>query len=113
MSRRRAVAAALVVPAILAVLAAAASPARSRDARDADRGRRLFVEAGCHGCHAIGALGAALAPDLSRIGARYDAAWLAAWLRDPRARRPAGHMPLLELTDEQVRELAAFLATLR
>lgn len=110
MSRRRAVAAAL---AVLAVLAAPASPALAREARDADAGRRLFVEAGCHGCHRIGALGTALAPDLSRIGVRYDAAWLAAWLRDPRAHRPAGHMPLLELSDEQVRELAAFLATLR
>jgi cbb3-type cytochrome oxidase cytochrome c subunit len=54
-----------------------------------------------------------LAPDLSRIGARYDAAYLERWLRDPREVRPSGHMPALELSETDIEALAAYLASQR
>ena len=77
------------------------------------RGRQAFFANGCHGCHTVGAMGTPIGPDLSRIGARYSRAHLERWLRDPGAVDPAAHMPLLELSEAQIAELAAFLATLR
>ena len=78
----------------------------------AELGRRMFMEQGCHGCHTIGKLGTPIGPDLSHIGARRSEAEFRVWLRDPAMQRPAAHMPALELTDEQIGALAAFLASL-
>lgn len=78
-----------------------------------DRGRQLFTEQGCHGCHTVGTMGTPIAPDLSRIGSRYQTAELAAWLRDPSASRPTAHMPRIQLSEVEVRALAAYLASLR
>jgi cytochrome c1 len=47
------------------------------------------------------------------VGTRYPEAYLARWLRDPSAQRPSAHMPKLELTEEGVEALAAFLSSLR
>jgi cytochrome c553 len=35
------------------------------------------------------------------------------WLRDPAQQRPSAHMPALELSDQDIRALAAYLASLR
>jgi cytochrome c oxidase subunit 2 len=95
----------------LAVVLASAAPAQ--EPPDVERGRRLFTESGCHGCHKVGAVGTPIGPDLSHVGRRHRASSLAAWLRDPRGQRPSAHMPLLELSEEQVRSLAAYLSTLQ
>jgi cytochrome c1 len=50
---------------------------------------------------------------LSPGGARYPTEFLMRWLHDPAAQKPTAHMPRLELTEEQVRVLAAYLASLR
>lgn len=78
-----------------------------------DSGRQAFGGAGCYRCHTIGKLGTPMGPDLSHVGARYSRAYLARWLRDPAAQRPSTHMPLLELSEEQVNTIAAFLSSLR
>jgi len=90
---------------------ALAAPALGQD-RSAlvDEGQRAFMRNGCYGCHTIGRRGTPIAPDLSHVGAKYGAEYIAHWLRDPRAVRPSGHMPMLELADEEIRALAAFLA---
>lgn len=78
-----------------------------------ERGKAEFVNQGCYGCHMVGKFGTPIGPDLSRIGARYDAAYLTRWLRDPSSQRPAAHMPQLELSESQIAALAAYLASLR
>ncbi len=35
------------------------------------------------------------------------------WLRDPSAQKPTAHMPRLDLTEPDVRALAAYLSTLK
>jgi mono/diheme cytochrome c family protein len=75
------------------------------------RGQDVFREQGCYGCHTVGAAGTPIAPDLSRIGARLDEASLAAWLRNPALQRPTAHMPKLQLSETEVRALAAYLAS--
>ena len=77
------------------------------------RGQEVFMEQGCHGCHTVGKMGTALAGDLSRIGAKYPEALLSQWLRDPAGQRPTAHMPRITLGDDEVRTLAAYLASLQ
>jgi cytochrome c1 len=44
------------------------------------------------------------------VGAKYRPEYLARWLRDPSYLRPSAHMPALELSEADIRALAAFLA---
>ena len=76
-----------------------------------EAGRRAFANQGCHRCHIIGKTGTPIGPDLSHVGAKYRPEYLALWLRDPSYLRPSTHMPAFELSEDDVRALAAFLAT--
>ena len=101
----------------LCVFALVASMAVAGGAQDqaalVEEGRAAFKRVGCYNCHTVGAVGTRIAPDLSHVGAKYNAVYLERWLRDPREVRPSGHMPALELTDDDIRALAAFLAAQR
>jgi mono/diheme cytochrome c family protein len=77
------------------------------------RGEAAFKNNGCYGCHLIGKFGTPIGPDLSQVGRKYPQEYLARWLRDPAQQRPNAHMPALELTEADVRALAAYLASLR
>jgi mono/diheme cytochrome c family protein len=77
------------------------------------QGRMVFRDQGCYGCHTAERMGTPIGPDLSRIGAKRDQTYLTRWLRDPSAQRPSAHMPKLQLTEAEVRALAAYLASLR
>lgn len=92
-----------------------AAGACARPARESlvQRGQGVFERSGCYSCHTVGRVGTPLAPDLSRIGAKYPADYLARWLRDPAAQRPHANMPALELTDSDIQALAAYLGTLQ
>ena len=95
----------------LGVLAVAA-PAAAQP-RDTEPGRAVFFSQGCYGCHRLGAAGTPIAHDLSHVGRKYTEAELARWLRDPVSQKPTAHMPRLALTEEEIRTLAAYLASLR
>lgn len=100
---------------LLAALVAMASGLAASPEREAltARGRVLFVDQGCIGCHTLGKAGTPIAPDLSRVGFKYGEARLIRWLRDPTAQKPTAHMPVIALTEAEVRALAAYLASLR
>jgi len=101
----------VIAVALLAVagLAAAQSPSDSA----IERGQAAFKNNGCYGCHIIGKFGTPIGPDLSHVGQKYQPDYLTRWLRDPAAQRPSAHMPALELTETDVRALAAYLGSLR
>jgi len=44
-----------------------------KNGHDLARGQRLFAEAGCAQCHRVGAKGGVVGPDLTAVGARFDA----------------------------------------
>ena len=77
-----------------------------------EQGRRLFMQQGCYGCHTVERLGTPIGPDLSHLGARYAPIVIENWLRDPASQKPSAHMPRLELTEPQIKAIAAFLASL-
>ena len=87
--------------------------AQGQDDGAAARGQSKFFTNGCYGCHVVGKAGTPIGPDLSHVGARYSPEYLALWLRDPRTQRPSAHMPALELSEADIRELTAYLASLR
>ena len=91
--------------------AAIVKRAWAQDPALVQQGQRAFMNQGCHGCHRIGAMGTPIGPDLSHVGAKYSAEYLARWLRDPSHLRPSTHMPTIELTDDDIRSIAAFLAS--
>jgi mono/diheme cytochrome c family protein len=101
--------------AIAAVLLAVACTAVAQSPSTAvvERGQAAFKNAGCYGCHMIGKAGTPIGPDLSRVGSKYEPDYLARWLRDPALQRPSAHMPALELTEDDVKALAAYLGSLR
>ena len=79
----------------------------------AARGETKFFANGCYGCHVVGKTGTPIGPDLSHVGTRYSPEYLARWLRDPAMQRPGAHMPALELSEDDIRELTAYLGSLR
>ncbi|MDX1612940.1 MAG: cytochrome c [Candidatus Promineifilaceae bacterium] len=80
----------------------------------AERGRALFVAKGCVMCHrhhGLGELGpdrgALIGPDLSRYQPSPD--FVRRWLREPGAIRPGTAMPDLDLSEDEITALIAFL----
>ena len=98
---------------VLVSLMLLASWSSAAAADGAAQGKLLFFSQGCYGCHRIGAAGTPIANDLSRVGRKYTESQLAHWLRDPASQKPTAHMPRLALTEDEIRALAAYLATLR
>lgn len=78
-----------------------------------EQGKQLFFKQGCNGCHTVGKVGTPLGPDLSHVGAEYSLPYLAGWLRDPASQKRTAHMPKIELAEEEIRSLAAYLSSLR
>jgi mono/diheme cytochrome c family protein len=96
---------------VLLTMLAAGPAAHAQDrAALVEEGRRAFLRNGCHGCHTIGRTGTPIARDLSHVGAKYRPEYLERWLRDPSYLRPSTHMPAIELSEADIRALAAYLA---
>jgi len=101
------------VGAVIAALGGLCAPAAiAQDSTPVGQGQRVFAEQGCYGCHTVGKTGTAIGPDLSRIGAKYSEQSLTLWLMEPQQQKPTAHMPKIDLTDAEIRALAAYLASL-
>jgi mono/diheme cytochrome c family protein len=85
----------------------------SFDAGVVEAGKDRFEKVGCLGCHRINDNGGQFAPNLTNIGekARYD--YLVSWIADPKKHQPQGRMPSLRLSEEEAKEIASYLTTLR
>lgn len=99
---------------LIFILAFMPGPGRAQDQTALiQEGGAAFKRMGCLNCHTVRGAGTPIAPDLSHVGAKYGPVYLERWLRDPRDVRPSGHMPALELTEDDIRALAAYLAAQR
>ncbi len=87
-------------------------------------GLQAFLSSGCAACHAIAGTPAQakIGPDLTKFGSRSTIAsgllanepdQLAAWLRDPESIKPGVRMPNLNLSEERIASLVAYLRSLR
>jgi mono/diheme cytochrome c family protein len=77
---------------------------------DAENGGELFRRSRCVTCHSVNGRGGTLAPDLGHIGAKVARDWLFSWIKDPHRLQPDTLMPRFRFTDDEVRDLAAWLA---
>jgi cytochrome c len=99
-----------------------ASPALSSGGSPS-AGREAIVASGCGSCHRIPGVpnaNALVGPPLDSWSRRSFIAGmlpnsqqnLTSWIQDPQAIRPGSAMPTLELTDQQVADIVAYLFTL-
>jgi len=81
-----------------------------------DQGEDLFLTLGCLACHRVGEIGFS-GPygggALDEVGSKRPATFFEAWLRNPESLNSRHRMPVFELSDEERRHLAAYLASLR
>lgn len=89
---------------------------------NAERGKQLVNTIGCKGCHVVGddermrqARGFSydIAPELSRAASKLDPDWIFEWIKNPRKYRPDTRMPSLRLTDQEAKDIVAYLGTLK
>jgi cytochrome c oxidase subunit 2 len=101
-----------------------AAPRRAPAPGAPQRGERTFLANACASCHTIRGTPArgAVGPDLTHVGSRATLAaltipnrpaTLSRWLRDPQHVKPGNRMPGLGLTDQQFRDLTAYLEGLK
>lgn len=83
------------------------------DTESLKQGRQTLENLGCLGCHTINGTGGDFGPDLSRIGEKAAPSWLTAWIKDPKAYWFQTAMPKLRATDEEIKLISAYLASLR
>ncbi|MCA1723482.1 MAG: cytochrome c oxidase subunit II, partial [Thermomicrobia bacterium] len=87
---------------------------------DAAQGAMLFQQMTCASCHAVTETAASVkvGPNLTHFGSRDTIAAgvldntpenLTKWIKNPFAVKPGNHMPNLQLTDTQIRDLVAYL----
>jgi len=88
------------------------------------RGATEIVEVGCGSCHTIPGVAGAnglVGPPLNKMGRRVFVAGLLPntpdnmmrWLRNPQAIVPGNAMPNMHLQEQQIRDITAYLYTLR
>jgi mono/diheme cytochrome c family protein len=76
---------------------------------DTANGRALFGELRCVSCHSVNGRGGTMGPELTRIGDKVRRDWLFSYLKDPHRVQPDTPMLQYRLTDDQLRDLTAFL----
>lgn len=92
--------------------------------RSVAAGRRVFETQACMNCHAIQGTAATgrFGPDLTHLASRDTLASgiipntkdnLRQWIKDPDTFKPGSLMPAMQLSDEQLDQLTAYLQTLK
>jgi len=79
------------------------------------KGKQIFLNSNpqCSLCHTVGASGGKFGPDLSAIGKKRDAVWLAKYLPNPRFLDPANKMPAVTAKGKDLEDLIAYLVSLK
>lgn len=91
---------------------------------DAAAGKIVFLAKPCAACHTVRGTPAAgtTGPDLTHIGSRQTIAAgllettrgsLAAWIADPQTLKPGNNMPMVPLTSVELRNISAYMESLK
>jgi mono/diheme cytochrome c family protein len=80
----------------------------------AEHGKQLYeVKYACQSCHTIGSSGGYVGPSLNNAGNWLTSAWIEAWLHDPQALVPGTIEPQRSFTENEIRDITAYLLTLK
>ncbi|MDQ0562505.1 cytochrome c oxidase subunit 2 [Rhizobium mesoamericanum] len=91
---------------------------------EAVAGKAVFMAKPCAACHSIRGTGASgtAGPDLTHVASRRTIAAglldntrgaLAAWIADPQTLKPGNNMPMVPLSSDELRQLAAYMDSLK
>lgn len=100
------------------------APARAPSTPEQIRGHEVFMSGPCAACHQIVGTPAAgqTGPDLTHLASRrtiaagarpYSFDALRTWLRDPHSIKPGNHMPQVQLSEDDLNALTAYLDNLK
>jgi cytochrome c2 len=89
--------------------------ARNEAAGDPVKGKQVYLNSmpKCSTCHSVGASGGKFGPDLTAIGKKRDAVWLAKYLANPQFEDPANKMPAVTAKGKDLEDLIAYLVSLK
>lgn len=76
-------------------------------------GRKRYEFFNCQNCHKINKKGGDMGPDLSTIGSQRDAAWIESFLTSPQTVKPGTMQPFLPMAVDEIKQIAAYLASLK
>ena len=87
-------------------------------------GKAVFMARQCSACHTIRGTAAdgSSGPDLTHVGSRQtigaglidnSRGSLAAWIADPQTLKPGNNMPLVPLSSEELRQISAYMESLK
>lgn len=87
---------------------------------DSETGQKVFESVGCLGCHTVNndpedekttleSLLNRQGPNLISLGSKTTPEWLYRWIKDPKAYWPDTKMPDLRLSDEEAKDITAYL----
>jgi mono/diheme cytochrome c family protein len=88
-------------------------PRKAAATTTSEHGRAVYLSQNCSACHRIAGKGGTIGPDLSHVGSRRSAAWIAKKITDPRATNPSSVMPPHQLSHKDLDALAGYLAGLK
>ena len=94
-----------------------APAATAASADDVTAGKAVYASANCANCHALNGQGGRRGPELTHAAAEagHDAAWFAAFVKDPKSKNPGSRMPSFggRISDADLAKLGTYLATLK
>jgi len=101
-----------------AILVLGLSMAMAQDEKEEDPGKTIFKNNKCQSCHSIEAAGMKKKPnqkppDLSAVGSKHEAAFLAAFLKKKEAINDKKHAISFKGSDEELETLVQWLVSLK
>lgn len=87
------------------------NPAVEKDPK-ALAGLRLYRDLRCVYCHRIAGKGGVVGPELDKVAGDESEEWLAKHFRDPKSVTPGSAMPKLNLLDDEIDALVAYMKSL-
>ena len=75
-------------------------------------GFRLYQQLKCSYCHSIGGQGGLVGPELDKVAGEQTEEWLGKHFRDPQSVSPGSVMPKLNLLDDEITALVAYMKSL-
>ena len=76
------------------------------------QGQRLYASLNCAYCHKISGKGGVVGPELDKVAGEETVEWLEKHFREPRSVSPHSIMPKLNLLDDEITALVAYMKTL-
>ena len=77
------------------------------------KGEKVYADKKCGICHMTKGRGGKAGPDLSEVGAKRDAQWLKAFMKDPKATNPKAKMMPFKGSEEELEAVVASMAALK